>query len=78
MYQHQPKCHEGGDRVGGASEEFFGDEGHNHYDRNLCTVSWLISPRLGIHNDPALGFSSLREALCMLLSSCLCESLFVL
>ena len=74
MYQHQPKCNEGGDRVGGASE----DKGHNHYDRNLCTVGWFIIPRLGIHNDPALGFSSPHEALCMLLLVYLCESLSVL
>ena len=30
-------------------------------------MGWFIIPRLGICNDPLLGFSSLREALCMAL-----------
>ena len=30
-------------------------------------MGWFIIPGLGICNDPLLGFSSLREALCMAL-----------
>ena len=38
-------------------------------------MSWFITPEPGIY-DSVLGFSSVREALWMLLSVCLCESLY--
>ena len=41
-------------------------------------MGWLIIHGLGIYNDSVLGFSSVREALCMLLSVWVCESLSVL
>ena len=38
-------------------------------------MSCFITPEPGIY-DSVLGFSSVREALWMLLSVCLCESLY--
>jgi hypothetical protein len=52
----------------------FEDEGHENSDGTLCTVGGLSSFRAGVY-DSIHGFGSIREALSISLSVCLCESL---